>query len=55
MQAGLKGLEIGTLVNNVGVSYPSALYFFEVRPTSSRLWYNIMLSYDLCTQHLTFS
>lgn len=35
----IKGLEIGILINNVGISYPSAAYFHEV---DEQIWMNIV-------------
>ncbi|KAK4485724.1 hypothetical protein RD792_008370 [Penstemon davidsonii] len=39
MKEEIKGLEIGILVNNVGVTYPGAMYFHEV---DEKIWMNLV-------------
>ncbi|KAF3955546.1 hypothetical protein ACB098_03G132000 [Castanea mollissima] len=35
----IKGLDVGILINNVGITYPSAMYFHEV---DEKVWMNIV-------------
>lgn len=39
MEEEIKGLDIGVLINNVGVTYPAARYFHEV---DEKVWTNIV-------------
>ncbi|KAK6160338.1 hypothetical protein DH2020_003719 [Rehmannia glutinosa] len=39
MKEAIKGLDIGVLINNVGVTYPKAMYFHEV---DERIWMNLV-------------
>ncbi|KAK1369159.1 very-long-chain 3-oxoacyl-CoA reductase-like protein [Heracleum sosnowskyi] len=39
MELAIKGLEIGVLINNVGVTYPEAMYFHEVE---EKVWMNLV-------------
>ncbi|KAL3819319.1 hypothetical protein ACJIZ3_005224 [Penstemon smallii] len=39
MKEEIKGLEIGVLINNVGVTYPGAMYFHEV---DEKIWMNLV-------------
>ncbi|KAH0669184.1 hypothetical protein KY289_023677 [Solanum tuberosum] len=39
MKKGIEGLDIGVLINNVGVTYPRAMFFHEV---DENIWKNIV-------------
>ncbi|GER47315.1 very-long-chain 3-oxoacyl-CoA reductase-like protein At1g24470, partial [Striga asiatica] len=46
----IKGLDIGVLINNVGVTYPRAMYFHDV---DERIWMNLVRVNVESTSHVT--
>ncbi|KAL1550407.1 very-long-chain 3-oxoacyl-CoA reductase-like protein [Salvia divinorum] len=50
MKEAIDGLDIGVLINNVGVTYPRAMYFHEVE---ERVWMNLVRVNVEGTTHVT--
>ncbi|XP_075484455.1 very-long-chain 3-oxoacyl-CoA reductase-like protein At1g24470 isoform X2 [Primulina tabacum] len=46
----IQGLDIGVLINNVGITYPGAMYFHEV---GENIWMNLVKVNVLGTTHVT--
>lgn len=46
----IQGLDIGVLINNVGITYPGAMYFHEV---GENIWMNVVKVNVLGTTHVT--
>ncbi|KZV14972.1 short-chain dehydrogenase/reductase family protein [Dorcoceras hygrometricum] len=46
----IQGLDIGVLINNVGITYPGAMYFHEV---GEDIWMNLIKVNVLGTSHVT--
>lgn len=46
----IQGLDIGILINNVGVTYPRAMYFHEV---DEEIWMNLVRVNIQGTSHVT--
>ncbi|XP_042054032.1 very-long-chain 3-oxoacyl-CoA reductase-like protein At1g24470 [Salvia splendens] len=50
MKEAIDGLDIGVLINNVGVTYPRAMYFHEVE---EKVWMNLVRVNVEATTHVT--
>ncbi|KAL7134997.1 hypothetical protein ABFS83_11G063300 [Erythranthe nasuta] len=50
MKEAVKGLDIGVLINNVGVTYPEAMYFDEV---DEKIWMNLVRVNVVATTFVT--
>lgn len=50
MKEAFEGLDIGVLINNVGVTYPRAMYFHEV---DEKIWMNLVKVNVVGTTHVT--
>lgn len=50
MREAIEGLDIGVLINNVGVTYPRAMYFHEVE---EKVWMNLVRVNVEGTTHVT--